>query len=423
MPNYRPEILLIRGAPRYIAGVLVPATLAFTTALSAQAPVQEAQDSGGRKPPIQILPVNPADLPQPLPLDPATVAPEPSRQTKEHHTEFFGAPILISNPTIGSGGGALGALVFPLNRNDRVSPPTVAGIGGFYTDSNSYALGFGIRSYLAEDRWRFLLGAAKGKFHYDFFGVGAGIGTSEKPIPLAQDVSAIAVEVTPRILGRLFIGTRYLFAHTTLAFDREADPEINPPEKDRSARLAALGLHAQIDSRDSTFYPLHGSLFDLRADFYEPAFGGERAFQGYRASYNAYVASGERKVLALRVSACSVRGDAPVYSLCLFGVQNDLRGYEVGLYLDRVMLATQAEYRWNLPENLGFFGRFGVVVFVGVGEVAKSFGDLNSENLLPSGGVGVRFLVARENHINFRIDYAWGKAGSKGLYVGVGEAF
>ena len=63
------------------------------------------------------------------------------------------------------------------------------------------------------------------------------------------------------------------------------------------------------------------------------------------------------------------------------------------------------------------------VLFAGVGEVAPALSDFDSENLLPSGGCGIRFLLAKENRINFRIDYTWGKSGSKGVYVGVGEAF
>jgi outer membrane protein assembly factor BamA len=187
--------------------------------------------------------------------------------------------------------------------------------------------------------------------------------------------------------------------------------------------LAALGLRVQGDSRDSTTYPLRGALADLEADFYDPAFGGKRSFQSYRLYGNAYFSLRERQVLAARLTACSVRGDAPVYALCLFGTKNDLRGYQVGKFLNRAMLAAQAEYRLSLPERLGFFGHFGFVAFAGAGEVAPGLGDFNSEDLLPSAGLGIRYLLARENRVNFRIDYAWGKAGNRGLYVGVGEAF
>src|SRR5262249_30250916 len=50
----------------------------------------------------------------------------------------------------------------------------------------------------------------------------------------------------------------------------------------------------------------------------------------------------------------------------------------------------------------GQFSKFGFVVFGGVGEVAQSWGALNSSDLLPSGGLGARFLLARENQVNFR---------------------
>ena len=50
-------------------------------------------------------------------------------------------------------------------------------------------------------------------------------------------------------------------------------------------------------------------------------------------------------------------------------------------------------------------------------------GDRQHQGLaLPGGGVGLRFTLARRNHVNLRVDYAWGK-NSTALYVGVAEAF
>jgi len=52
----------------------------------------------------------------------------------------------------------------------------------------------------------------------------------------------------------------------------------------------------------------------------------------------------------------------------------------------------------------------------------RDFGTLNWNDALPSGGVGLRFTVAKRNHVNLRADYAWGKD-SSALYVSVVEAF
>ena len=50
------------------------------------------------------------------------------------------------------------------------------------------------------------------------------------------------------------------------------------------------------------------------------------------------------------------------------------------------------------------------------------FGALNWNDALPGGGVGLRFTVAKRNHVNLRADYAWGKD-SSAFYVSVLEAF
>jgi hypothetical protein len=46
----------------------------------------------------------------------------------------------------------------------------------------------------------------------------------------------------------------------------------------------------------------------------------------------------------------------------------------------------------------------------------------NGSDLLPSGGLGVRFRIAKANPVNFRLDYAYGNDGSA-VYLSVGEAF
>lgn len=64
------------------------------------------------------------------------------------------------------------------------------------------------------------------------------------------------------------------------------------------------------------------------------------------------------------------------------------------------MIAAQAEYRLELPK------RFGAALFFGAGEVARRWADLRSDALKPGGGVGLRFRLTKQNHINLRIDYA-----------------
>jgi hypothetical protein len=87
-----------------------------------------------------------------------------------------------------------------------------------------------------------------------------------------------------------------------------------------------------------------------------------------------------------------------------------------GKYRDETLIAVQAEYRHRLGERWGFVG------FAGVGEVAPSLGKLNADDILASGGVGLRFRLAKSNPVNLRVDGAYGNDGAA-VYLAVGEAF
>lgn len=110
-------------------------------------------------------------------------------------------------------------------------------------------------------------------------------------------------------------------------------------------------------------------------------------------------------------------GDAPYYDLCMFGGESDaIRGYVGGQYRDDVSLTTQVEYRWR------FYKKFGLVAFAGIGEVAPELGEMNTENILPSVGAGIRYRASEEQRVNLSIDYAVGKD-SDAWYFRIGEAF
>ncbi len=53
---------------------------------------------------------------------------------------------------------------------------------------------------------------------------------------------------------------------------------------------------------------------------------------------------------------------------------------------------------------------------------AGGFDEFNKSNWLPGGGFGFRVLLARNNHVNLRIDFAWGR-NSSATYVNGAEAF
>jgi hypothetical protein len=75
-----------------------------------------------------------------------------------------------------------------------------------------------------------------------------------------------------------------------------------------------------------------------------------------------------------------------------------------------------------LPIPLGFTNRIGAAVFGSVATVSERVGDLNLNNLIWSGGVGLRVLLFKKKDIYTRLDYAF-NAEKSGFYIMIGEAF
>lgn len=63
-----------------------------------------------------------------------------------------------------------------------------------------------------------------------------------------------------------------------------------------------------------------------------------------------------------------------------------------------------------------------MVVFGGAGAVARRWNEFRSDQLLPAAGAGLRFTLEKKNHINYRVEWAVGRAGHT-LTIGIGEAF
>ncbi len=97
---------------------------------------------------------------------------------------------------------------------------------------------------------------------------------------------------------------------------------------------------------------------------------------------------------------------------------NTGRGYIQGRFRSNNMLDAEMEYRIQLTRN----GLFGMVVFANF----ESFSDIDTwkfTGIAPAGGVGLRIKLNKYSRTNIAIDYGWGRQGSHGFFVNLGEAF
>ena len=341
-------------------------------------------------------------------------------KTTDRRGSFIIAPLPISSPALGTGIVPVLGYIFPFQKNDNVSPPSVVGMAALVTDNGSRAFGTYADLFIKQDTYRITALYFQGNINYDLYGIGVVAGDAGHKLPLEQSGQVFRVEALRRLRSDFFLGVRFWTGSSTIVSragtDISHEPQP-PPDIGLHTTLRAIGLRLNRDTRPNRFYPATGTLLEFTSDFFSEGLGSKYTFQTYRFTFNKYGSLGKSHVLAYNLAVCGTGGDPPFYGNCVYGTNNELRGYTAGQYLDRYMIATQLEYRLTLPK------RFGVVAFGGIGEVVPGGSQLlKARYFLPGGGGGARFQLNKKYHVNLRADIARGKD-TWTWSMGVGEAF
>jgi len=349
--------------------------------------------------------------------DPKASGPQSaSNAAQQDSAALIVAPLPISSPALGAGIVPVLAYIFPLRSNDKTSPPSVVGAAGLITDNGSRAFLVGGQLYFRENTYRATTLFVRGNLNYNLYGLGAG--TSQPKLPLIQTGQLWLGEFQRSLGWKFLLGPRFLWG-SSLITTRPADVGTSPLPPDLGLRttLTALGLRLTRDTRPNRFYPTAGTLLDFTSDFFAQGLGSKYSFQSYKLTFNGYESLARNQVLAYNMFACVTGGQPPFYGNCIYGTNNELRGYIAGSYLDRYMGAAQLEYRLSLPWRLG------LVAFGGLGGVVSGGNQpFRTKNFLPAGGGGARFELSKQYHVNLRVDFAQGKD-THTWSLGVGEAF
>jgi Omp85 superfamily domain len=337
------------------------------------------------------------------------------KEKKEKRGSFVVAPLPISSPAIGSGIVPVVGYIFPFSTKDKISPPSVIGGAGLVTNNGSRGFAIGGQLYFKEDRYRVMAGFVRGNIDYNVYGNGI---SSDLKLPLTQTGHAFLGEALRRVWWKFFIGPRFINGESFIDVKPNDGSTVPiPPDVGLHTTLTAVGIHLLRDTSVNRFYPTSGTYFSFTSDFFSQGLGSKYSFQSYRATFDKYWSFGEKQVLAYNAYACGTGGSPPFYGNCIYGTNNELRGYTAGQYFTSYMLATQLEYRLVLPK------RFGLVIFGGLGGTIPGKNEVyGGQHFLPAGGGGLRFLLSKKYHVNLRADIAQGVNGHT-FSMGVGEAF
>jgi len=327
--------------------------------------------------------------------------------------EWIVAPIPFRSALLGYGLKLGVARLTPMESQGGQRRVGGTAIGGMYSEGDSYAVAAGNRHYWRDGRIRTTVGAAGGEFNYELT-LSEALGS--RAVPVSQRATGAIADVEWQVAKHGWVGggLRFVRSPVTIKGLSQGFADLLP---EVTFEMAGVELKGQWDTRDDEFYPLQGSLTKATADVMRADIGPRsKDFARYRLAYNGYRATGERSVVAWRAAAETVSGTAPFFALPWFGSGVDLRGYTPGRYIGESLVAVQVEYRWQATFRLGF------VAFGGVGTVRDPPRAFDEPGWLPAAGVGLRWRLAKQNRLNFRVDYARGQDDDS-LVISVGEAF
>lgn len=193
-----------------------------------------------------------------------------------------------------------------------------------------------------------------------------------------------------------------------------------------SSTEKAVGIPVKIlyDSRLNSITPTNGLFANI---IYRPSFtflGSDNNWHSLLLEARKYLhfPKKSKNIIALwSYNVFTLSGKPPYLflpSTSWDDFYNTGRGYIQGRYRGKDMVYFETEYRFGITKN----GFLGWVVFANAQSFSK---DLKSQFsvIAPGYGAGVRLRLNKHTGTNICIDYAFGKDGSNGLFVNLGEVF
>lgn len=173
-----------------------------------------------------------------------------------------------------------------------------------------------------------------------------------------------------------------------------------------------LSLSFFIDRRNSLLSASKGSLLRLDTEYNF----SKSDYLRMKFDARKYLSISSGFVFAGRFYNQFTFGTPTFYDYAVLGGDDFVRGYFYGRYRDKHLTTFQGEIRTPL------LWRLGLSFIAGVSSLYDQPSAISTA-IRPNYGLGLRFLVDKEDRINLRFDYVLGNQQNSGFYISFGESF
>ncbi|GAA4786973.1 hypothetical protein GCM10023231_13870 [Olivibacter ginsenosidimutans] len=354
-------------------------------------------------------------------------------------------PNIAYNPSIGAqiGVKAVAGRILGKDPNTLMSVAatsasiTTKGIIYFYLSHNVYTPG---------NKWNLQGSLVAAKTVNPDFGVGIGYGAGTTPEDLlltnpgrkvytqhAQYYS-FREKIYKQIEDNLFVGAGVSFDIRRKIEDRQSDQGLTPYHiynerygfDDDHYQSNGFLFNVQYTTRDNQNRAYKGIYSDVGLRVNQTWLGSSKSAVQLTTDFRKYWSLSERNpehVIAFwNWGSYMISGALPYLEMAGTGKDTNFRsgrGYTITYFKGPLYFYSEVEYRFPILRNKFLSG----VTFFNIQTANDDLGTKLFEHWQPGGGAGLRVLFNKATRTNLCLDYAFGKYGARGFFLGLNEAF
>jgi len=317
-------------------------------------------------------------------------------------------------------------IVYDLNRQDKLSPPSSTGVMLYFDFYGSWQLAAKQSLYWNQNKWRAFASTGGGKMQLKFFGIGRDtviVSNDESNYIWTTGTDAVfSTSCYRKIVSGFYGGLEYAYTYSFIEAGDSAG----------TVKLESNGIHAGEklsesilvptfvwDNRNNIFWTTKGYYASLDLQFSNQLFFSDKNYgiiTGKVSGYHKLIRNSEKLSLAWHFYLQAGWGDLPYSRYANYGHGDNAVGYTRGKYIDNSEFSAQTELRYDLWKFISIGG------YAGTGKVYPSLDKVWKSVWLHFGGLRAYVNILPSRNIRLRLDIAVARK-DWGFYVGMGQGF
>ena len=339
---------------------------------------------------------------------------------------FRGMPTLSSNPTSGTGVGLMGMMIY---KADQDSSPSQTILTGQYTKTKSYNLFAINKMFFGSDDFQSntVVGTIFNNSQFDINIPVTPVGPIEGNAQFDVRINIVAQQLLYQVVENFYAGGQLFYINQTFNALNDLGRVFLVTKGVEDSNRVGFGATLSYDTRSKKeiFYPRDAEWVNFVANDFPESLGTDEHYYNLVLNARKYMHGfKEDDVLALQAFGQYSSTDTPDGALAALGSRSILRGFSIGQYKARHMVAVQGEYRYQITNTDFRLAAFGGYANLSGGSKGTKIGDREEDNgHYYSGGVGVRYTIQEKQDIDYRVDFAATNTNDYAIYANINQAF